>query len=567
MKSKQALIKAKQKASQLLQANRLEAAWVAYEAISRQAPVDHEVWLNLGAIAAMQGQLERAEAALRRALILQPDLPQANVNMARLLMMKNRSQEALPYLQHYVRLQPDVLDGHYQLAFLYETLGNSAAAEQGYREALRLNENSVAILIALARMLRSNGKHEQARAQCERALQLQPKAANAYLELGAIQRELRCFDAAAHSYQQLLALAPNERENYLIGMAQVCSGQQRYDAALEFYAELFRLYPASVTGHWNYSLLLLLLGRYKEGFEQYEWRWQTPTWTRQSWGKFEQPLWTGEPLTGKTILVYAEQGLGDAIQFSRYLPRLIAQAGQVILHAPQELLALFKRIPGLQVERRDYKMARQQAFDFHLPLMSLAHLMGTTVATIPDIGGTVPYLQADPARVAEWRSRINGDGFKIGLVWGGSTNNSVNRLRSMTLAQCAALAAIPGVTLYSLQKEVDAEELRQFSAQHGLIDLAPQLNSFDDTAAAIENLDLVISVDTAVAHLAGALGRPVWTLIYQPTEWRWLLGRDDSPWYASLRLFRQTFEAPCWPTVIERVATAVRELLAARKQE
>jgi tetratricopeptide (TPR) repeat protein len=564
MKKSNTVIKAKQKASQLLQANRLDDAWAAYEQISRQTPGDHEVWLNLGAIAAMQGRLESAEASLRRALMLRPDLPQANINMARLLMMKNRLEEARPYLQSYVKLQPKVLDGYYQLGHLCEALGDEAAAEQVYRDALLLEEKSAGVHIGLGRVLRARGEHDEARAQCERALQLQPNAAIAYLELGNIDRDQRRFDEALHCYQQLLALAPHERENYLLNIALLYTSSQHYDEALDHYQQLFRYKPDSVSGHWNYSLLLLLLGRYKEGWDEYEWRWHTSTWTRQMWGKFQQPLWNGESLAGRTILVYAEQGLGDAIQFGRYLQPLMQQAGQVIFHSPPELLGLFTRIPGLQVEMRDYERARQQQFDFHLPLMSLARVMGTTLETIP---ATTPYLQPDPERVAAWRSRINRDGFKIGLVWGGSIRNASNLIRSMKLSVCEPLAAIPGVALYSLQKDADAAELKLFADRWGMVDLGPELRDFDDTAAVIENLDLVISVDTAVAHMAGALGRPVWTLVYQPTEWRWLLERDDSPWYPSMRLFRQTFEEPCWPPVIERVSAALRDVVAAQEKE
>ena len=560
-KGEQSLIKAKQKASQLLQSNRLADAWSAFEAISRQAPGYYEVWLNMGAIAAMQGQFERAESSLRRALTLKSDLPQGNINMARLLMMRGRSEEALPYLQNYVKLQPNVQEGHYQLGALLDSLGNAVAAEHSFRDALALGENNPVVLVALARVLRSNGKHEEARDRCLQALQLQPNAVAAYLELGNIVRELRDFDEALRCYQRVIELDPNQRESHLMGMAQTYTDLLRFDEALNCYEALLRTNPNSVSGHWNYALLLLLLGRYKEGWDEYEWRWQTPLWQRQPWGKFDKPLWNGEPLTNRTILVYAEQGLGDAIQFVRYLQPLIAQAGQVVFHCPKELMGLFKRISGLQVEVRDYNMARQQSFDFHLPLVSLARIMGTTVETIP---ADVPYLQTDSERVDLWSRRIKHEGFKVGLVWGGAVNNPSNRIRSVALELLAPLINISGVVFYSLQKGVESESKRVVE-EWNIIDLAPELNDFEDTVAAIENLDLVITVDTAVAHLAGALGRPVWTLIYQPTEWRWLLWRDDSPWYPTMRLFRQSFEEPCWPPVIERVAEALRQVVEQKR--
>jgi len=557
------IIKAKQEALQLLQGNSLIDAWQAYEAISRLAPGDYEVWLNMGVIAAKQGEYDRSEALFRRALELEPDFPQTHFYMGHLLIKQNLLPDALPCFQRYLQLQPNLPDSHYQLAALYEKLGDTEAAETGYREVLRLDKNNIASLVALGRVLLERGGCQEAQRLCERAIQLKPDAVNAYAVLIMALRGRRCFAEALRCNDKLVELMPQMRDEYLICKAQICVEQQRYDEALECYADLLRRYPDSRSGHWNYSHLLLLLGRFKEGWDEYEWRSPTSPWyaAQAKYGGLKQPLWNGESLAGRTILIHVEQGLGDAIQFGRYLYPLLDQAERVIFHCHKELLGLFRRIPGLQVEEVDYNKARQQSFDFHLPLMSLARVMGTTVETIP---ASVPYLQADPVRVVEWQSNIQQDGFKVGLVWSGSKTNPSNHIRSMRLEDYASLASIPGVVLYSLQKDADAGELKAFSDHWNLIDLAPGLHDFDDTAAVIENLDLVISVDTAVAHMAGALGRPVWTLIYQPTEWRWLLGRDDSPWYPSMRLFRQSVAEPGWPPVITRVTKALRQLMAKR---
>jgi tetratricopeptide (TPR) repeat protein len=559
------MIKAKQDALQLLQSNRLADAWKALEAVARLSPDDHEVWLNMGVIAAKQGDYDRAEPLFRRALVLEPDFPQTHFYMGHLLIKQNRLADALTSFQRYLQLQPDASDAHHQLAALYEKLGNSAAAEAAYREALRLDESNVTSLVALGRVLLERGEYQEARQLCERAIQLQPDAVNAYAVLITALRRQRCFAAALQCNDKLVELMPHMRDEYLICKAQMFVEQQHYEEALECYAELMRSYPDSVSAHWNYSHLLLLLGRYKEGWDEYEWRSPNSPWyaAQAQYGGLKQPLWNGESLAGRTILIHVEQGLGDAIQFGRYLLPLLSQAGRVIFHCHKELLGLFRRMPGLQVEEVDYNQARQQSFDYHLPLMSLARVMGTAVDSIP---AEVPYLQADPSRVEEWRSRLDQDGFKVGLVWFGSKTNASDRMRSMKLSEYAPLAEIPGVILYSLQKGADAGELENFAEGRSLIDLAPHLHDFDDTAAVIENLDLVICVDTAVAHLAGALGRPVWILIYQPTEWRWLLGRDDSPWYPTMRLFRQTAEEPTWPPVISRVAAALCEQVAAQKK-
>ena len=564
MRKSGSIIKAKQQASRLMQASRLADAWDAFDQISRQAPGDCEVWLNLGAIAAMQGRLESAESALRRALTLNPDLPQANVNMARLLMMKGRIDDALPYLRSYAKLQPHDLDATFQLGYLLESRGDTRGAEELYRKGLVLAPANPLFLTALGRVLYAQGQLDEARQHCEEVLRQKPDSAIAWFVLGDVSREQRRFDEALHCYQKMVELAPQERENYLLSMALLCTAQAQFDAAQEFYHQLFVINPQSVSGHWNHSLLLLLLGHYAEGFAEYEWRWKTPVWTQQMWGRFQPPLWNGEPLSGKTILIYAEQGLGDAIQFGRYLLPLMQQAQRVIFHVPKELLSLFKAIPGLEVEVRDYDRAKQQRFDYHLPLMSLARIMGSTVDMIP---APRRYLAPSAERVAVWRERVGEAGFKVGLVWGGSLQNPANRIRSIPLLLCKPLAALAGVRLFSLQKDGDPEEQRLFVERYGMIDLGPELNDFEDTAAAIENLDLVITVDTAVAHMAGTLERPVWTLVYQPTEWRWLLGRDESPWYSTMRLFRQSLEEPCWPPVIERVAVALRECVAAQNRD
>ncbi len=557
MKKSHTIIKAKQKAGQLLQADRLEEAKAAYERISRQAPADAETWLNLGAIAGMLGRLDEAEGAFRRVLVLNPRLSQAQMNLARLLVLQGRLQEAVPHYQHYIALKPKSLDGYYQLGHTHEALADQGAAEQVYRAALSLEEASAGICIGLARLLRLKQEYTAATELCERALQLDGSAGLAYQELGHIHKEQSRYEEALHCYQQLIAVAPQEREGYLLSLGVLYAEQERYTEALECYNQLVAAKPGSVNGHWNRALVQLLLGEFTVGWEEYEWRRRRDEWLVQMWpGRFVQPLWAGEPISGRTILVYAEQGFGDTIQFGRYLPLLLAQGARVIFHCMEGLVELFSRMAGIEVVARDYELALQQTFDFHIPLMSLPHIMGTTLETIPTARA---YLQTDVGRVAAWRDRITQKGFRVGLVWAGAAKNVANRMRSTTLAAFAALAAMPDTTIYSLQKDEAAGS--ELMAQWGVVDLGPALYNFDETAAVIANLDLVVTVDTSVAHLAGALGVPVWILIYSSPEWRWLLGREDSPWYPSARLFRQQLGEP-WPVLVERMVTALQDLRA-----
>ena len=275
--------------------------------------------------------------------------------------------------------------------------------------------------------------------------------------------------------------------------------------------------------------------------------------------EFPKPRWAGEPLNGKTILIYAEQGFGDTLQFSRYLNLLREQGARIIFYCDRELVSLFENFAFLhKVETKSYQKALTESFDFHIPLMSLPFYCGTTLENIP---AQVPYIQADAEKIEHWRKRLEKNDFKVGLVWAGRETHLKNQRRSCGLDVFAPLADIKGVSFFSLQKGEAAQALSSPPASMRIDDLSAGLNDFSDTAAAIENLDLVITVDTAVAHLTGALAKPVWTLIYSPPEWRWMIDGDDSPWYPSMRLFRQSSSEE-WGPVLERVAVSLRELLA-----
>jgi hypothetical protein len=279
-----------------------------------------------------------------------------------------------------------------------------------------------------------------------------------------------------------------------------------------------------------------LAGRFEEGWKEFEWRWKKKAFSGRN---FSAPLWRGEAIGDRTILLHAEQGLGDTLQFCRYA-LLIACSARIILEVQAPLVRLLSRLPGvMQIVARDDNLP---PFDLHCPLMSLPHLFGTTLDTIP---AATPYLSADPALAANWQERLAGlDGLRIGLVWAGGQRldpaaAAVDRRRSTALKALAPLGEVSGVRFVSLQKDGPAAQAADPPHDLMLHDFTTDLHDFEDTAALIVNLDLVISVDTAVAHLAGALGKPVWLLNRFDTDWRWLLNRDDSPWYPTLRQFRQ----------------------------
>jgi hypothetical protein len=302
--------------------------------------------------------------------------------------------------------------------------------------------------------------------------------------------------------------------------------------------------------------LRLLRGDFEGGWQDYEQRWAQPNVILRS---FHEPRWDGSPLEGKSIFVYAEQGLGDTIQFIRYLPLIKERGGTVLFGSPPGLERLFSGIPG--VDRLIAGGAAVPPFDVQAPLLSLPGIFGTTLATIP---AAVPYLRADPGLVDHWRGELAPlEGFKIGVAWQGSPKNTGDRYRSFPLTHFESLARVPGVQLVSLQKGPGAEQMSGIGERFPILDLSDRLDkagAFLDTAAVMMNLDLVVTADTAVAHLAGALGVPVWTLLMLTPDWRWLLDRSDTPWYPTMHLFRQKRFGD-WAEAFEHIAAELRLLI------
>ncbi len=476
---------------------------------------------------ARQGRLEEAVGAYERAIAAEPGLAEAHYNLGIAHRALGHMQDAASCWRRAIELKPDLVPAHNNLGSALLELGQVDAAIAAHRRALAVDPRSLAALVNLGNALRQAGRPDEAADTYRAALAQKPDEAMAHGNLGLALQDLGALDEAEAEYRRALALRPD-------------------------YAD----------AHRNLGMLLLLLGRFAEGWAEYRWRWRTRWHPRR---RFPFPAWDGGDVAGKRILLHAEQGLGDTIMFSRLAAVLAARGARVTLEAQPALVRLLAGLAG--IERILPLSAAPPALDLEVPLLDLPGLLGLDAGNVP---AAMPYLRAEPERVARWRAIVDsrpglevGPSFKIGIVWQGNPNSIADLGRSPPLGAFAPLAALPGVRLIALQKGAGRGQL---SALPGVEDLGADFDAgpdaFLDTAAAMQSLDLVISADTAAAHLAGALGRPCWIVLKSVPDWRWMLDRDGTPWYPTLRLFRQARRGD-WDELFRRVAA----VLAAERSE
>lgn len=496
---------------------------------------------NLGTVYRSLGKLDEAIACYRHAAALKSSFAPALSNLGLALQQQGRLTEAQRALEQALQAKPDYAGAWFNLGNVLAARGEHDKAIEHFRQALALDPNHIDALNNLGAALTELGAFDEAALRYRQVLALQPANAAAHNNFGRVLAQRDELDAAAAHFRQAIALQPQAIDAYVnLGNVLMEEGDPR--AAHESYALALAVDPAHESAHWNDGLALLVQGELALGFEQ--WRWNTAASRRFT----DAPEWRGEALDGATILIHAEQGFGDAIHFARYLPLVAARGGHVVFEAPVELHRVFAGIEGVaQVVAFGDPLPD---FAWQCPLLSLPLAFNTTLASVPH---SVPYLSADPEAVEEWRRRMAGPGLKVGLVWAGRPEHKRDRHRSIALAELAPLAAIPNVAFYALQKGAAVSEAEHAPAGMRLEILSPLLGDFADTAAAIMALDLVISVDTSVAHLAGALGKPVWILNAYAPDWRWLEKRSDSPWYPTAQLFRQD-SSRRWAPVVAAVA-------------
>jgi Tfp pilus assembly protein PilF len=444
-------------------------------------------------------------------------------------------------------------------ALAHSEAGRSDEAERLLYRALALAPASAELHNNLGNTLRSAGRLEGAIAAYRSALALAPGLAEAHFNLALAI--LRRGDAAGA--KQSLRAALKARPGFAdaqLNLGYLLEEEGDHAGAIACYRGAIALEPRLIEAHVNLGMQLLLAGRYAEGWIEYEWRLRYPEYSGADLAAAAL-RWDGGALGGRTVLLDAEQGFGDAIQFLRYAPLVAERGGRVLLRCAPELAALGGTAPGITAAAS--RGAPLPAFDVYCPLPSLPLVFGATLENIP---ARVPYLHAEPKKVERWKQRLAGAAAecRVGLVWASQSKHRTAAQKSLTLAALRPLAAIRGVRFYSLQKGEAGREAEQPPSGMCIEDLGEELHDFSDTAAVLANLDLVVSVDTAVAHLAGALGRPTWTLLKFAPDWRWLLARADSPWYPTMRLFRQPARND-WELVVATVARELRQFAAAAR--
>jgi Flp pilus assembly protein TadD len=546
----------------------LAAGWEHYragrnaeaEAVGRERlladPANAEAWHLLGLVSFRLERLDEAETRFQNALAARPEFAQAHGELGVILAIQGRLDQAVTSFRRALTLGADSADAHNNLGMALFQLGRFDEAAASLHRAVALAPDRPASHAILARALRSLGRLEEALASTEQVLRLCPEDAQAHRDRGFLLDELRRCDEAVASYDQAIHLDPGHEEahhNRGVTLGKLA----RYEEAIAAFDEALRLVPDYPEARRNRAMALLTLGDLERGWEEFEWRWKCRDLTMPSHPK---PLWQGEPLQGRTILLHVEQGLGDTLQFIRYAPLVQARGGRVVVECQKPLVPLVATCPGI-----DQIVARGDAlpaFDVHSPLLRLMGLFTTTLETIP---ASIPYLRADAGRVDRWRHRLaDWPGFQVGVAWQGNPKHTRDRDRSFPLAQFERLAGIAGVRLISLQKGHGTEQLRELGGRFPVVDLGdlvdPDLATMQDTPAVMMTLDLIVTLDTSLAHLAGALGLPVWIALPKAPDWRWLIGRDDSPWYPTARLFRQS-ERGCWGPVFDRIAAALQEQL------
>ncbi len=501
------------------------------------------------------GRLQQAEQIYRQIIAAEPNNAEALHLMGAISCENGAYEESVEHLKRALALRPHFPEALNTLGLALHGQGNLDGAISCYQRALSLTPAFPDALNNLGLALQNQDKMDQAVNFHRRAISVSPAFAQAHYNLGNALKRMGNLEEASAAYHRAIEINPGYLDAYNnLGTTYHRLGRIR--ESLDCFERALSIDPNFAEAHWNQSLPILLTGNFDLGWQEYEWRSKAGVLAPRN---FQRPRWQGEDLNERSILVYSEQGLGDTIQFVRYAQVLRTKGGRVIFECEPPLLKLLARCSG--IDELVPHGSPLPDFHYHIPLLSVPRVLKTTLQTIPS---AAPYLSADPTLVQLWRDRLREvAGFKIGINWHGREGYPDSRTRDVPLEQFAKLSEIPGVQLISLQKGRGQSELAARSDRFPIIDPGPMdtdHGAFMDTAAIMMSLDLVITSDTAIPHLAGALAVPVWTLLPVVPDWRWLLDRSDSPWYPTMRLFRQTSRGD-WTSVFEQISAELQKLV------
>jgi tetratricopeptide (TPR) repeat protein len=533
---------------------RLRDAEKIYTRVLKAAP-DHFDALNmLGIVKAQLGRMGEAHRLLSAAVRINPRVPGAWANLGQVLQALKRFPEALDTLDKARALAPDDITILNQHANVLLSLGRPEEALEEFRQVLASVPQHAEARVNFGIAHATLGSPEQAVAEFDSALAVAPGHLAAHYNRGLALHNLGRYTTALDALEQVLASSP-EHGGAWLGRGRSLAALNRLDEAVDSYGKAGTIRKEDPDVHFSEALALLALGDYRLGFEKYEARWRRTGMPAQK-GR-GRPLWLGEyPLARKTVLLHAEQGLGDTIQFARYVPLLAATGAKVVLEVQSELTALMARLDG-----GAGIIARGETpppFDVHCPLGSLPLALRTEPDTVP---AEIPYLSADEATLTKWSARLGALARpRVAIAWSGNSNHFNDRNRSIPFDRLAPLYSAPA-RFVSIQRDVRSDDAEKLAGESRVMHVGNELANFTDTAAVIALADLVISADTAVAHLAGAMGRPLWVLIPFQPDWRWTLDGETSPWYPTARLFRQASLGD-WHGVIARVAAELGRFMS-----
>ncbi len=536
--------------------NKLAEAADGFMCALALSPDNVDSLTHLGIALARQNKLDEAVSKFRQAIELRPQFAKAHNNLGVALTQQGKRDEAFASYKEAANLQPDYSEAHCNLAIAYTERRQPVEALESFQRALEHRPDYVEALSSMGLLLVNERRPEEGLACLEQAVRLAPNNPEFHNNLCLALADVGRFEEAIAAADASLRIHPLDAKTHM-NRGNALSAMGRLDAALASYDMALRVQRDYINANWNRSLSLLTKGDYERGWAEYESRWKKHETKNR---KLPQPRWDGSDPAGKTILLWCEQGLGDTLQFVRYAALLKKRGATVWLECQEKLLPLLGTTAGV-----DRVIAEGSAlpaeFDCHAPLMSLPSLCKTRLSEVPS---ETPYLALDAALTQRWRVELRASPhFKIGIAWQGNPAHRWDRHRSFPLHWFRILGELPNVELYSLQKGTGTEQLA--AARFPVVDLGSSLDekagAFQETAAVMKSFDLTITCDSALAHLAGALGLPVWVGLSTLADWRWMLDRDDTPWYPTMRLFRQT-EFGKWRPVFERMRDEIVRLQA-----